>query len=220
MKNFLSFFSPKNLGDIVQNIWTRFPIAGMLVLVNTGFIWYQVNSSSDSVMILRVILALVVTFFLSTGVSLFSESQKQTPIMKWAQIVPLLYGIGFFFSIHSLDMNSGVFNEPFIYFSLHLVGFTAWIFFAPYLLRGTQEKQDVVQYTNYFTQIAWIFLMSDLVGVAVMGLGSIAIGAVGTLFDINPLISEWKMYENWMVIALSLAAPLYGLLHLPLVSDI
>lgn len=36
----------------------------------------------------------------------------------------------------------------------------------------------------------------------------------------NPLINEWKMYENWMIIALSLAAPLYGLLHLPLLSDI
>jgi len=48
-----------------------------------------------------------------------------------------------------------------------------------------------------------------------MALGSIAIGAVGTLFDVNIQINEWRLYENWAVTALALAAPLYGLMHLP-----
>jgi len=71
MKNFLSFFSPKNLGDIIQALWMRFPIPAVFVLINTGFIWYQVNSNlGDSALVMRVILTLVVTFFLSTSVAL------------------------------------------------------------------------------------------------------------------------------------------------------
>ena len=106
MQNIFSFFSLKNLREILQTLWSRFPISTMLVIVNTVFIWHQVNSSSESDMIMRVILTLVVTFFLSTGVTIFSESQKPSPYIKWVPIIPLLYGIGFFFAIHSLDMNS------------------------------------------------------------------------------------------------------------------
>jgi hypothetical protein len=106
MQNIFSFFSLKNIREILQTLWSRFPISTMLVIVNTGFIWYQVNNSSESDMIMRVILTLVVTFFLSTGVAIFSESQKPSPYIKWVPIMPLLYGIGFFFAIHSLDMNS------------------------------------------------------------------------------------------------------------------
>lgn len=194
----------------------RFPIPAVFVLTNTGFIWYQVNSAlGDSALIMRVILTLVVTFFLSTSVALLWESQKPNTYTRWLPILSILYGIGFFFAIHSLDMNSGVFNEPFIYFSLHLVGFVAWVFFAPYISHLKDREQKDIQYTNYFTQVAWTFCMSAIVGGALMALWAIAISAVGALFDVNPIINEWKMYENWAIIALSLAAPLYGLIHLP-----
>ncbi len=119
-----------------------------------------------------------------------------------------------------MDTNSGFFNDDIVLFILHLVGFIAWIFFAPYLLRRSQTEKNVVQYTNYFTQVAWAFLMSGLVGGAVMALGSIAIGAVGTLFDLNIFINEWKMYENWAVAAIALAGPLYGLMHLPRITEV
>jgi hypothetical protein len=165
MKNFLSVFSPKNLGDIVQTLWTRFPIPTVLVLVNVGFAWYQVNnpSSPESDMILRVIMTLVVTFFLSVGVAIFCESHSDNKYVRWMPVLPILYGIGFYFSIRYMDTSSGFFSDNIVLFILHLVGFTAWIFFAPYLLRHEQTEQDVVQYTNYFTQVAWAFLMSDLV---------------------------------------------------------
>jgi hypothetical protein len=198
MKNFLSFFSPKNLGEIAQTLWIRFPIPTVLTLVNAGFIWYQINhtSSTESDIIFRVTITLIVTFFLSVGVAIFGESHSNNKYAKWTPVLPVLYGICFYFSIRYIDINSGVFNDDIILFILHLVGFIAWIFFAPYLLRSAQEKKDVIQYTNYFTQVAWAFLMSGLIGGAVMALGSIAIGAVGTLFDVNDQINEWELYAN------------------------
>ncbi len=101
MKNFLSFFSPKNLGDIVQTLWARFPISSMLVLINAGFVWYQVNnpSSLESDMILRIIMTLIVTFFLSVGVAIFGESHDDNKYVRWVPVLPVLYGIGFYFSI-------------------------------------------------------------------------------------------------------------------------
>jgi hypothetical protein len=217
MKNFLSFFSPKNLGEIAQTLWTRFPIPTVLILINTGLVWYQVNNpdSLESGMILRVIMTLIVTFFLSVGVAIFGEPHSNNKYVRWMSVLPILYGIGFYFSIQYMDTDSGFFSDDIVLFILHLVGFITWIFFAPYLLRREQTEKDVIQYTNYFTQVAWAFLMSTLVGGAMMALGSIAIGAVGTLFDLNTLVNEWKMYENWAVAALALAAPLYGLMHLP-----
>lgn len=53
-----------------------------------------------------------------------------------------------------------------------------------------------------------------------MALGSIAIGAIGTLFDLNTHINEWKLYENWAIAACALIAPLYGLMHLPRIEEI
>lgn len=222
MNNFLSFFSLKNFRDIIQTLWTRFPIPTVLVLINVSFVGYQVNhvGAAESDMILRVILTLVVTFFLSVGVAVFGESHSQNKYVRWMPIIPILYGLSFYFSIFSLDTNSGMFDEHFIYFLLHLVGFIAWIFFAPYLLRRIQKEREIIQYTNYFTHVTWAFLMAVLVGGAVMALGSIAIGAIGTLFDLNTHINEWKLYENWATAAGALIAPLYGLMHLPKIEEI
>lgn len=71
--------------------------------------------------------------------------------MQWLHIIPILYGGLFFWSIQSLDTQSGGFNEPFVYFALHLVGFNACLLFAPYIL----GKKNDTEYTNYFTQVSW-----------------------------------------------------------------
>lgn len=187
----------------------------MLALVNAGFIWYQINNTSDSSLVLRAILTLVVTFFLSTGITLFAESWKRSAFTKWSGIIPLIYGISFFFSINTLDVQNGIFDEPFIYFILHLVGFVALIFFAPYYPQGTRTKTESREYTNYFTHVSWAMLMATIVGGSLVALGSIALGTVGALFDVHTPISDWHLYENWFILALAIIAPLYGLISLP-----
>jgi hypothetical protein len=62
--------------------------------------------------------------------------------------------------------------------------------------------------------------MAFVVGGALMALGAIAIGSVSALFDVIRTWSELsKLYSNWAVIALSLIAPLYGLIQLPQASE-
>lgn len=221
MKNLFWFLSPRNLGDIVQYTWKRFPIASILIVINAALIFYQVNTDQqNTTLIMRIILTLVVTFFLSTSITIFGESYTEKSSMRWLPIFSILYGVGFFFAIQTLDMNSWVFNEPFIYFSLHGIGFIAAVFFTPYISHLNDREKKDIEYTNYFTYVAWTFCMSAIVGGALMALWSIAISAVGALFNIKPIINEWKLYENWAVIALALAAPLYGLIHFPKKDEI
>lgn len=53
-----------------------------------------------------------------------------------------------------------------------------------------------------------------------MALGFIAIGAVTTLFDLSGFLWNDKLYGNWAAIALALFAPLYGLIHIPHITDV
>ena len=62
--------------------------------------------------------------------------------------------------------------------------------------------------------------MSAIVGGAFLALGSIAIASVSALFDLSAIVRDFHIYENWMITALSLVAPLYALTHLPHTADI
>jgi hypothetical protein len=79
-----------------------------------------------------------------------------------------------------------------------------------------RREEKSTYFYNYFIQVAWVFLMSLVVGGALVALGFIAIGSVSALFDV---VRNWsdldKLYGNWAVVALSLVAPLYGLMQLP-----
>jgi hypothetical protein len=53
--------------------------------------------------------------------------------------------------------------ESTIYLVLHLSGFIACIFIAPYLLPYFQKKESEVGYTNYFSLTSWALFMSAVV---------------------------------------------------------
>lgn len=212
MKNPLSFFTRKNLETSFGVLENRFPIPSIIAIVTTGFLWYLVNTEAESVLAIRFTLSLIVTFFLSIGVSLFLEGKKIRYQKLW-QLAPIAYGVLFFMTIHPLA-NDWILDSM-IYFILHIVGFVGFSFFAPYCLNLFYKKEQSVEYTNYFSRIAWTLLMSDIVGGSLIALGFIAIGSVMALFDLSNLVQEEKLYGNWAVTALSLIAPLYYLIHLP-----
>ena len=137
MKNPFSFLSPKNLETSLNALSQRFPIPTLLIVTISGFLFYAINSESDSIVIARIMMTLVVTLFFSLGTTLFLEEKSNRS--RWWQIIPLLYGIAFFFSIRHLTqdymLDSGTF------FILHLVGFVSMLFFAPYISTLLSEKK-------------------------------------------------------------------------------
>lgn len=73
-----------------------------------------------------------------------------------------------------------------------------------------------MEYSNYFTQVAWTKLMASIVGISVLLLGFIAIGSVITLFDLSEVLKrEDKLFAIWATISVSLIAPIYALIHFP-----
>ena len=212
MQNPLAFFSRKNLETSAGVLQTRFPLPSIIILIITGFLLYLVNTEIESITSLRITLSLIVTFFLSVGVSLFLERKAMSYQRLW-YIAPLIYGVLFYMTMNPLTNDWML--DSITYFILHLVGFIGLSFFAPYCMNLFYKKELDIEYANYFTKIAWTLLMSCIVGGALIALGFIAISSVMALFELSSFFEEGKIYGNWAVLALSLIAPLYYLIHLP-----
>lgn len=117
-------------------------------------------------------------------------------------------------------LTSGWMIDSITYFILHLVGFIALLFFAPYCANIFYKKDQSVEYTNYFASTAWTLFMSCIVGGSIVALGFIAIASVQSLFDLFSFVTRHKLFENWTVISLTLVAPLYCLTQFSRVNDI
>lgn len=217
MKNPFSFLNRKNLETSLGVLQTRFPIASLIVIILTGFLFYVVNAESDSMILMRIILSMIATFFLSIGVTLAFEGRKIVHQELW-QFAPLIYGILFFVTMNPLTNDWML--DSITYFILHLVGFIGLLFFVPYWGNLFYKQEQSAQYTNYFSRVAWTLLMSLIVGGSLVALGFIAISSVVALFDLSTLVQESKLYGNWAILALSLVAPLYCLINLPEVFDV
>jgi hypothetical protein len=217
MKNPFSFLTRKNLETSFGVLMSRFPVASIIVVVLTGFLFYIIHAEPESIVYVRITLSLIVTFFLSIGVSLLLETKKIPRQNLW-HAAPVVYGILFYITM--IPLTNEWMLDSITYFILHLVGFIGLLFFAPYCRNLFYKKDQSVEYTNYFSRVAWTLLMSVIVGGSLVALGFIAIGSVFALFDLSSLTDQSKFYGNWAVVALSLIAPLYCLIHLPTIKEL
>lgn len=112
-----------------RKLMIRFPIEALLSILLTGVIVFVIQTDSHDAWIPHAIYSLIVTFFLSVGMTLCQESKEN---LRWWRIltgIPLVYGVGFYFVGERLGDGSS--EEP-ILFILHLVGFLAILMIAPY----------------------------------------------------------------------------------------
>jgi len=217
MQNILEKLIQMDIRATLSTLWKRFPLPVLLVFTVSLLWFYTVNIDDNQDWAYRTIITGIVVFFLATAVSLLHERVKMTRVVSIATwLAPLVFGICFYLAIW------GIYDgdiEPITYTILSLTAFAASLFVAPFLPGLMKWKEEnTTHFSNYFTQISWVVLMSLVVGGALMLLGSIAIGSVIALFDI-----DWShtsdLYGNWAVIALSLTAPLYALTILPHARD-
>lgn len=219
-----SFLTLENFEKSIGTLRSRFPIPSILAMILTGYIWFRVYVSDiyiqgEETMIFTIVTSLILTFFLSLGLTLWIEQRRVGNSLKWQalQLLPLIYGGLYYWSFayrESFDIQSGTF------FALHMTGFVACIFFAPFLIRALWGDKQSIRYSNYFSQISWIILMSMITGVALFILGSIALWAIQTLFDFSNYTHYDKLYGYWATFSLALMAPFYGLSHFPVADKI
>ncbi len=224
---FSTFFSRENLALALRAIWQRFPQAGLISVLLTLYILYKIigdtiYSVNEDDAIFRTITSLILTFFLSLGASLYIEQQEKKFFDAKFPILPVVYGIVFYFTV---ELGQNFWLHGTTYFFLHLVWFVSFAFFLPYvrrLFQKSEQRREVfdIEYTNYFSRVSWTFLMSLIVGVSLFALGAIAISAVVALFELGPSIEEGKWYGSWATLSLALIAPLYALREFPYSSDV
>lgn len=175
-----------NLENSFDTLKSRFPLQSIIILILTSLLLSMLNTETSEPLQIKLTLTCIVIFFFSTGIRLFREG-KDTSTFSLLDIIPFIYGILFYLTV---DPTSDWGLESFVYFTLHLTGFLSFTFFAPYLLELFHAKVEKVEYTNYFTRVAWTFLMSGIVGIALLLLGFIAIASVTALFELSSFYDE------------------------------
>lgn len=220
-----SFLTLENFEKAIGTLKSRFPIPSILAIILTGYIWYRVYLSDvyiqgEETMIFTIVTSLILTFFLSLGLTIWIEQQagkRSSLFFKVIQILPLIYGGLYYWSFayrESFDVQSGTF------FALHMAGFVACIFLTPFLVRALWGDKQSIRYSNYFSKVSWTILMSMITGVALFILGSIALWAIYTLFDFSNYTHYDKLYGYWAAFSIALMAPLYGLSHFPVANKV
>lgn len=218
MNNPFWFLSHLDLRSSLEWVIRRFPLSVGIVFILSIFWFYVVNSETNSEWIYRSIVVSIVTFFLSVWSLIFIENlPKKRYSNTIANFFPIVFGVLFYISLYN------VYNptlETITYITLTLFGFVSFVFVAPFLRSYFEKKwENIIHFYNYFISIAWVFLMTAIVGGSLFALWSIAIGSVLALFDISDLVDEWKLFANWAIVSLVLVAPLYGLIHIPTQGD-
>lgn len=218
MQNIIQKLIQMDIRATLSGLMKRFPLP-VVLLIAVSLLWfYVVNVSDTEDWVYRTIITGVVVFFLATAVSLLHEQVKMTRVVSIATwMIPVIFGLCFYLAI------DGIYDgdiESITYTALSLTAFAASLFVAPFLPGLMKWKEEnTTHFSNYFTQISWVVLMSVVVGGALMLLGSIAIASVLALFDIDAWVDEGDLFGNWAVIAISLTAPLYALASLPYARD-
>lgn len=212
MNNPFSFLTRKNVEASVGILIRRFPLSAIFASIFSLLLFYFIESETDSEEVIRAILAFGISFFFSTWITLFIESYSKHKYTSLLSIIPILYGIWAYLTI---DVGNDWFFESFTFLLLHLFGFVAFLFFAPYIFSNRKNDEHEIEYSNYFSLVAWSILMASIIGLTLLILGYIALASIFALFDITNIFDESKLYAHWAVVALSFVAPIYWLIHLP-----
>ncbi len=213
MKNILANFRLEQIKTDLIHISNRFPVSVSVSILVTLLFLYIVHlwSINDDTTIVKVILSLIVTFFLSVWSTLYSESEWFKNKKKYLlQLFPLIFWICFFFWF-SPDLNN---IENVVFFFLSLAWIIWFLFFAPYTKKLLKNKWNKNIYYSYFYRIATVFLKAIVLGWVLFILGMIWIQSVIALFDLN-FSSMDKVLWDWATVSLALFAPLFALTQLP-----
>ena len=215
MKIFVHFEDIKNS---FRKLLKRFPLETVMIIAITSIIFFAIHKEDFSGWIPRTLYTLATTLFFLLGTTLYVESRKSDEWKYLFLLLPIIYGIGFFFANPYISQDD---IGTIVFFLLHIFGFGLVIFFAPYLKNiFSADKNTIIEHTNYFTLVSWTKIMSAIVGGSVLLLGFIAIGSVRELFDLTGEFWDGKINGHWATFSLSLVAPLYALIHFPELKEI
>jgi len=226
MKNILKIFSSEKSKKNLKNVWERFPVSLVIILVVAGLFFTEMHYHSDisdfyNKRIFIAISALIMTFIFSIATYLSAENSKSSRLKRnLYQLIPLLFWV-ILYNTFSIDPND---FENFLFFGLSFAWIISFLYFAPYFknflplqeedswkAKEVNIKQSV--FYTYFYNISVVILISFIFAWVLLGLGTIWIIATDALFDLN--IDKAKTYWNWAILSLNIIAPIFALTQIP-----
>lgn len=196
----------------IKNIYKRFPIAIIIIFLISSLFFVLLHSELSNIEennILRYILSLIITFFLTIWVYLNSENNEKIN-KNIIQFFPILFWILFFVTF-KWNLNN---EDNAIHFLLTLAWIIWYFYISPFLKKIFKNSILDEIYYSYFYKISVIFLISFILWWALFLLWSIWITTIFTLFDLKEIFSE-KIYWDWAIIALSFITPIFTLTQIP-----
>ncbi len=190
----------------------RFPLESILVIFLSILCFIEVNHDawiSDSIFA-KGSTALLLTIFLSLGITLYREYQNKPSLHLVAYLVSIVFGVSYYsFSTFSSFWADDFFIPSFLIFFV----FFSFLFSLPYLSTFLSKNTETKEYYNYILSLTFSFATAFFVGITVFLLSLGALFATIGLFDLH--IAEEYWIQNLAVIAVTLIGPIYFLIHLP-----
>lgn len=215
MKNIISLLQRRVLENNLKASIYRFPLPFVLSILVTLILFYLIWATGiENIqdILVKLVLTSITIFLLSTGVSLFMESERKRDWKSYMiyQTPVLVFGVLFYWGMDSSFQN---FNSI-VYIILTLVWIISFIFFAPYTRNIWTKKNIEHQYFHYFYKISVVFFVTAIVWWALSLLGNGAILSIENLFDFR-FSNSWNIYGYWTTLALAFMTPLFFLSELP-----
>ena len=176
MKNIFRFLNGKNLFHSFRNSAQRFPLSfAILATFNILALWsiHMDVSHSVELILWKSMAALIVSFFLSVGVSLLREFQeKKQNFLAYGQAFTRIFALLFFLSLPGGEILN---FENFLFFFLALLGIISFLFYSPFLLKILKNKEKSEKTYAYIYNIGSVFVSAIILGFLLTALGMIAI---------------------------------------------
>ncbi len=215
MHSFSSRFNFNSLKENFLRITARFPFSVFALFCISWLLLSLVHRELSDIQMARTvkqIWSLIIFFFLSTGLKVFSEAcyLKKTPAF-YLQIFAAIFTVLFYFGFHQyLDDIQNI-----IYFILNLVWIISLLFFAWHSEQVLTKKTENNIFYSYFYNISLVFLLSIVLAWILIILGFIGISAVLALFDLHNHINEEKIFFDWIILTSAFLVPLFWISHIP-----
>ncbi len=221
MLKFLQKIKLENLKKVIMETWQRTPLSMLISLAAFTIIVILIRVEDISLVLEdnlnKAVFTLVITFFFSVAIYLYSETKNiSRPKKGLYQLITFVFALLFFYFFEE-----NLFRNPeaeiVVYLVLTSLGVLSFIFIASFVskIKAKVLSQEEFYISTYATVIKT--LMSMIVGIITMLLGFIALSSIFTLFDIT-FIEEDHWFGYWASFSLVFFAPIFFLANLPSVK--
>ena len=194
----------------LKKSFIRFPIGILSIIIVSGLFFYMINiwnlSYVSETIIFKLIITFILTFFLSIWLWIYWENiAKNSKLYYILQLNSIFFAVLFYY-FFNLDWLNIFCSEEVVYIFMLFVWVLSFLFLSAFI---QYKYYTNIKYYSFFIRMFNVLIKTIFIWWTISLLGVIAIGSIITLFGLSELFDIWKIFENFLVFALSIFAPLF-----------